>query len=428
MALAALHTVDRLVAQRTLSPAVARVLLRRWSRALYLAFSPASSSLVRQFRDEHGCGPPWFITISPGRACNLRCQGCYADSAPRGAAQNARMPWSMLDRVMKEAQNLWDTGLFVFSGGEPLLYRSQGRGVLDAAEKHSECLYLTFTNGTLIDEALSRRLAHLGNVTPAISVEGMRARTDERRGSGVFDRILMAMARLREAGVPFGISVTVTRDNIEEIVSDEFLDLFFREQGAFYGFLFHYMPIGREQCSGMGQVPTTRQRLQLWQRTWEVIEAKRIFLFDFWNSGPLVQGCLSAGRERGYLYVDSRGKVMPCVFTPYAAADLHRVYAEGGTLQDVWETPFLRTIRQWQREHGYGQDKPSAAGNWLRPCPIRDHYGLFRQWIEHYQPEPQDEAGREALTDEVYRSKMTSYGRELEVLSQSVWEDEYLKG
>jgi MoaA/NifB/PqqE/SkfB family radical SAM enzyme len=327
---------------------------------------------------------------------------------------------------MTEAQELWDVGLFVFSGGEPLLYRSQGWDLLDAVEKHSNCLYLMFTNGTLIDRALATRLARLGNLTPAISIEGMRRRTHARRGQGVFDRSLDAMATLREAGVPFGISVTVTRDNAEEILSDEFLDFFFEEQGAFYGFLFHHMPIGRRPGEGLDLVPTPEQRVQLWRRTWDVIEARRIFLFDFWNAGPLVQGCVSAGRERGYLYVDWNGQVMPCVFAPYAVADLHQIYAQGGTLQDVWEAPFLRAIRHWQREYGYGQKRPSAARNWLRPCPIRDHYALFRQWVARHDPQPEDEAASRVLTDEIYYERMVAYGQKLAALTQRVWEEEYL--
>jgi MoaA/NifB/PqqE/SkfB family radical SAM enzyme len=428
MALAVLHTVDRLVERRIISPQVARVIAKLWGRALGFAFSAARPPVVRQFREEHGCDPPWFITISPGHACNLRCTGCYASSTSDSHAQNVRLPWPTLDRIMTEAQQLWDVGLFVFSGGEPLLYRSQGRDLLDAVERHNNCLYLMFTNGTLIDRAVADRLARLGNLTPVISVEGMRSRTDARRGEGIFDRVLEAMACLREAGVPFGISVTVTRDNAGEILSDEFLDFFFEEQGAFYGFLFHHMPIGRRPCEGLDLVPTPEQRIRLWRRTWDVIESRRVFLFDFWNSGPLVQGCVSAGRERGYLYVDWNGKVMPCVFAPYAVADVHQVYAEGGTLQDVWEAPFLRTIRRWQREYGYGQGEPSAVGNWLRPCPIRDHYDLFHRWVERHDPEPEDEAASQALTDATYYERMVAYGRELEELSQPIWEEEYLRG
>ena len=62
----------------------------------------------------------------------------------------------------------------------------------DAAAKHPDVFFLMYTNGTLINETVANRLAALGNVTPAISVEGWQERTDERRGA-VADTILAEM-------------------------------------------------------------------------------------------------------------------------------------------------------------------------------------------------------------------------------------------
>lgn len=414
---AILHTLDRVIEQRLLSPQVARTITELWGRALC---SSGKQEAVQRFRDEHGCNPPWFLVIGPGHACNLGCAGCYAGS---GTGQS-KLAWSLVDRVMTEAKDLWGVPLFAFSGGEPLVYRSEGKDILDLVEKHADCLFLMFTNGMLIDRELAARLGRLRNLTPALSVEGLRERTDARRGAGSFERILAAMANLREAGVPFGVSVTVTRDNCEEVLSDEFLDFFFGEQGAFYDFLFQYSPIGRD--ANLDLVPTPEQGMQFWRRSWEVVSRKRLFLLDFWNHGPLVEGCISAGRDRGYLYVDWNGNVMPCVFVPYSAANINDVYAQGGSLNDVWASPFLKAIRQWQRDYGYGQRELSAKGNWLRPCPFRDHHGLFREWVEQYKPEPEDEAARSALTDTGYYETMVACSVRQREVSQEIWEKEYL--
>jgi MoaA/NifB/PqqE/SkfB family radical SAM enzyme len=418
--LSVLHTVDRVIEKRILSPQVARVIARLWGRALCALLE--SKPAVQRFRRQYGFDPPWFLTLSPGHACNLRCTGCYANSGPEPS--QAKLPWSTLDRIMTEAKELWGVPLFVISGGEPLAYRSQGKDVLDAVRKHADCLFLMFTNGTLIDRETAVRLSRLGNLTPALSVEGLRERTDQRRGAGTFDRVLNAMADLREAGVPFGISITATRDNCAEILSDEFLDFFFAEQGAFYGFLFQYMPIG--QSLALDWVPTPEQRVAFWQRSWQVVATKHIFLLDFWNHGPLVEGCISAGRDRGYIYIDWNGKVMPCVFVPYAAASVQEIYAQGGTLNDLWEAPFFQAIRQWQREYGYGRQELSRECNWMRPCPLRDHYDTLREWIDRYQPEPEDEAARAALMDEGYRARMAAYSAEMARVSQEIWDVEYL--
>lgn len=420
VALAILVTVDRLIGRRQISPHVMRVIIELWGRAWCSSGqgSPKNCSLLKA----NGCEPPWFLVLSPGNECDLRCPGCYADSS---GANPVHLPWAILDRVMAEAKAFWGTPLFVFSGGEPLLYQSEGRGVLDAVQKHPDSLFLMFTNGTHIDESVARRLERLGNITPAISVEGLEATTDGRRGKGQFARTLDAMTLLRQAGVPFGISVTVTANNLEEVLSDRFLDFFFFEQGAFYGFLFQYMPIGRR--ARLDRMPSPTQRVQIWQRTWEAIETKRIFLFDFWNHGPMVAGCLSAGREGGYLYIDWNGRVMPCVFAPYAVDRLDKVYARGETLEDVWRAPFFQAIRAWQRQYGYqGDAVPTQEGNWLRPCPIRDHYPLFREWLDRYRPEPENEAALEAWESDVYLEGMLAYGRELKKISEEIWREVYV--
>lgn len=418
LARSVLSTLDRLVSQEALSPHLTRVITRLWARALLV---PAGANPQgRRFRSEHGCDPPWFIAVSPGHACNLHCAGCYASSTD----SPAKLDWNVFDRVIGEAKSLWDIRLVVISGGEPMAYRSGGMDVLDVVERHPDCLFLMFTNGTLITEDSAARMERMGNLTPALSVEGMRESTDERRGQGVFDRVMESMALLREAGVPVGISATVTQSNSEELLSDAFLDYFFGEKGAFYAFFFHYMPTGRDPDPGM--MPTPEQRLEFWRRSWKAIAEKRIFLFDFWNHATLVNGCVGAGREHGYIYVDWDGKVMPCVFAPYSVGNVNELFARGSDLNELWEAPFLEEFRGWQRAYGYGNGGPTRAGNLMAPCPIRDHYKDFRSMLETHAPEPEDDAARFAATDEEYFIGLTSYGEELARLSQTTWEKEYL--
>lgn len=418
MGLALFHTLDRTLRQKNLSPRVTRGII---NVVVPVLFGPGQLSIMRRFKDKYGCNPPWFVTVSPGKACNLNCVGCYANSGP----SPAKLPWPIFDRIITEAKELWGNRFIVISGGEPLAYRSDGKGVMDAVEKHSDCMFLMYTNGTLIDKEMAARMARAGTLTPAISVEGLRERTDERRGAGVFDRILGAMANLREAGVPFGISITATRFNCEEILSDEFLDFFFGEQGALYAFIFHYMPIGRRYTLDL--MPSPGQRIELWRRTWEVIEKRQIVLIDFWNEGPLVQGCISAGREGGYIYIDWNGKVMPCVFVPYSPVNIHDIYRRGGTIDDIYELPYFRAIRQWQWEYGFGKERPEEHGNWLIPCSIRDHHRDGRAMIDRYRPEPEDESAADALRDPSYYQGLVAYDERLREKFEPIWQQEYLR-
>ena len=420
MAMAVLHTVDRLLRRRVLAPEVSRIVAELWSRALCFPWEETPEG--RSFVGEHGHGAPWFLTIGPGQGCNLACTGCYANVGPEAP----KLPWAVLDRILTEAKTLWGIRLVVLSGGEPLLYRSEGRDILDLVKAHPDLLFLMFTNGTPIDRATAERMAALGNITPAISVEGLRERTDARRGEGVFHRILDAMANLRRAGLPFGVSSMVTRHNCEEILSDRYIDRFFERESAFHGFLFHYMPIGKSVTLDL--MPTPEQRIALWRRTLDLITERHLFLYDFWSSGPLLDGCAAAGRDGGYFYIDWNGKVMPCVFAPYSVANIGEVYDRGGTLEEVWRSPFFRAIRRWQRDYGFGEPEPTREGNWLRPCPVRDHHGQFLEWVEKYRPEPEDEAAREALSDEAYREGLVAYGDEVGELSRAIWQKFYLCG
>jgi MoaA/NifB/PqqE/SkfB family radical SAM enzyme len=375
---------------------------------------------VGAFKEQHGQAPPWFLVIGPGHGCNLKCSGCYASSG----ADAAKLEWSLLDRLMSEAKERWGIRLFVISGGEPLLYRSEGRDLLDCIEKHSDCLFLVFTNGTLIDRAMADRMARLGNLTPALSVEGFREETDQRRGIGTFDRVIGAMAHLREVGVPFGVSLTATRSNCERILSDQMVDFLFYQQGALYGFIFPYSPVGADSC--MDWVPTAEQSIAFLRRAWQVVESRRIFLLDFWNHGPLVEGCIAAGRDRGYLYIDWNANVMPCVFFPYVAANIRNVYAQGGDLDSVWSTPFLQALRSWQQERGFAGCPPSAESDWLSPCPFRDHYAAAYRMVQVSNALPEDEAAARALADDAYRAQMIARGVESRRLRSKIWRDEYV--
>jgi len=409
-----IKTFDRILARR-LSEATLRSIAHNLIHGALV--QGGEQSAITHFTKEFGTRPPSTLTISPGKTCNLECTGCYASAGPTAE----KLDWSTFDRIITESKTLWGVKFLVISGGEPLAYRSEGKGLLDAAEKHPDVLFMFYTNGTLIDEKIAQRMAALGNVTPAISVEGWRDRTDERRGSGVFDQILVAMEQLRKAGVFFGISLTATRHNAEEILSEELIDYYFEQQGAFYGWIFQYMPIGRSYTLDL--MPTPEQRLWMWKRSWEIVKKHKIFLADFWNHGTLSSGCIAGGRTRGggFLYIDWNGYVSPCVFVPYSPVNVKDIYAQGGTLNDIWANPFFADIRGWQES--YWQSK----GNWLAPCLNRDHHAVLTRLIAKHEPEPIDESARAALLDPEYGKALEYYGELYENLSESIWHEQYLQ-
>lgn len=415
MWIALLRTVERALAEKQLGPAALKGLLDILVQRIMLGRGDRLAA--ERFRAQYGTYPPALLTISPGKACNLHCPGCWADAGPA----SEKLDWEVVDRIISEAKALWGARFFVLTGGEPLAYRSGGRGVLDLAQKHSDCFFMMYTNGTLITDELAARLAEMGNLTPAVSLEGWREQTDRRRGEGVFDQVVTAMGHLRRYGVLFGVSLTATRHNYEEILSDAFVDFCFNERGALYGWIFQYMPIGRSITLHLS--PTPEQRLWMWRRIRELAKTRYIFFADFWNQGTLTEGCIAAGRSTGggYLYIDWNGAVSPCVFTPYAAVNIKEVYARGGTLNDVWAEPFFAAIRRWQKE--YREQK----GNWMMPCPNRDHYADLRRLLAIYEPDPLDDNAREAMLDPAYAEGLAKYDAAYEKLSEDIWKQQYLR-
>ena len=413
LGLAFIRTVERGIAEQHVSPSALRCATRILIQGTLL--QEGDREAADRFYEQYGTHPPSIVTISPCKACNLHCVGCYADSGP--ASQ--KLDWDIVDRLVTEVKTLWGGRFIVISGGEPFVYRSNGKGILDLAEKHNDCYFLVYTNGTLISDEVAERLARMGNLTPAISLEGFRELTDARRGEGVFDRVVAAQNRLREAGVPFGVSITATRENCEEILSEEFVDFCFKQQGALYGWIFQYMPIGRSFTLKL--MPTPEQRAWMWQRSWEIVREHQIFLADFWNHGTVSDGCLAAGRYSGggYMYIDWNGSVNPCVFVPYSPVNIKEAYAQGKTLNDVWADPFFAAIRKWQRSYAEKQ------GNWIMPCPNRDHHLEFYRMLTEYEPEPADENAAIALVDSDYHRGLADYDAKFEALMQPVWEEYY---
>jgi len=375
---------------------------------------------AERFKEKYGEYPPTFIVLSPTQRCNLKCIGCYASSA---ADTSPTIPYDYVDKIVGEVHDLFGSRFITISGGEPLMYHSDGKTLFDIFEKYNDMFFLMYTNGTLIDEKTAERFAHCANITPAISVEGYERLTDARRGKGTYRKILGAMERLRKAGVPFGVSVTSTSKNTDVLSTDEFYDYYFEQQGACYMWQFQLMPIGRG-ADEMDLMVNPEKRVELYKQWKKMLTKKRYCVADFWNSGVLSRGCIAYGRSGGYFYIDWNGNITPCAFIPYYVDNIYELYKNGKTLSDALFSDFMKNGRKWQREYGLNNWK--RPKNWLMPCSIRDHYEIFRNSILPEQARPEDEKAEQALESPEYFDILTNYDKQLEMLTEKIWHNDYL--
>jgi MoaA/NifB/PqqE/SkfB family radical SAM enzyme len=374
-----------------------------------------------EYQEKYQTSPPSFVVISPTQRCNLDCEGCYASS---NATSTPSLPFETVEQIVTEMEEEAGNRFVVISGGEPLMYEDNGKTLLDLFERHPDTFFMFYTNGVLINDEMAKKLEKLGNGVPAISVEGFEKETDERRGKGVYQKILKAMESLRNVGMPFIVSVTGTSENADLLLTDEFYQTYFDKLGGSFMWQFQLMPIGRgKEVFELMPDPETRVKLY---RKWESLMAeKRYPVADFWNSGVLTRGCIAYGRKGGYLYINWNGDIMPCVFVPYTIDNVQRLFAEGKHVGDALKSDMMRRGRTWQENTQLAE--ADKVENLLMPCSIRDHYENFRKNILTENAHGENTTAEDILSDDTYYKELVAYDERLRELTEPIWRKEYME-
>lgn len=304
-------------------------------------------------REKYDCNIPWAILLDPTSACNLHCTGCWA--AQYGNKLN--LSFDQLDNIIEQAKKL-GTYMFIYSGGEPLVRKED---IIALCNKHSDCEFLSFTNGTLIDEEFADEMLRVRNFVPAISVEGFEKDTDFRRGSGTFKSVEKAMKILRDRKLPFGISCCYTSKNAEMIGSEEYFDQMIK-WGAKFCWFFTYMPVGKDAVPEL--LATAKQREYMYHQIRKFRKTKPLFTMDFWNDGEFVGGCIAGGRN--YCHINANGDIEPCAFIHYSDSNIKEK-----TLLEAYQSPLFMEYRKNQ----------PFNDNMLRPCPVLDNPGRLTEMV-----------------------------------------------
>lgn len=311
---------------------------------------------VRANREKYGCNIPWQILIDPTSACNLKCKGCWA--AEYGHRQN--LTYDEMQSVITQAKAL-GTHFYMFTGGEPLIRKND---ILRLCEENPDCAFMAYTNGTLIDDAFCEEVKRVGNLAFALSIEGTEASNDFRRGEGAYKRTMEAMETLRRHKCLFGISVCYTRQNLDYVISDAFVDLMV-ESGVKFAWYFNYMPVGHTADKDLIPRPDQRKTMYFWLRKMRNSETgKPLMVIDFQDDGEYVGGCIAGGRN--YFHVNSAGDMEPCVFIHYSDANIRT-----HTVLEALQNPLFMAYHKGQ----------PFNDNHLRPCPMLENPDALRTII-----------------------------------------------
>lgn len=351
---------------------------------------------IRKMREKYDCNIPWLILMDPTSACNLHCTGCWA--AEYGNRLN--LTYEEMDSVVTQGKEL-GTYLYMFTGGEPLVRKSD---IIKLCEKHNDCAFLSFTNGTLVDEEFCQEMKRVGNLYLAISLEGFEAVNDLRRGDGVYGKVMNAMDLLKKNGLVFGTSICYTSKNTETVTSDEFIRLMV-DKGCRYAMYFHYMPVGN--AASVELLPTPEQRIYMKDRIRQIrslTTGQGLFTFDFQNDGEFVGGCIAGGRN--YFHINANGDAEPCVFIHYSGANIRT-----NTLLEILHQPLFMAYRKNQ----------PFNKNHLRPCPMLENPEILQRMVKETGAKSTDLESPESA--EHLCSKCVPYANNWKTYADKIWSE-----
>ncbi|MBQ9696020.1 MAG: radical SAM protein, partial [Oscillospiraceae bacterium] len=305
------HGVERVV-----SDALKATLRNPRESAFMVQFAAASrvASKKRRKAEDAGEHIPPFLIASITSQCNLHCAGCYSrcnhatvDTAP--VSQLTGEEWL---RIFDEADDL-GISFILLAGGEPMLRRD----IIEAAGSKPKILFPIFTNGTYIDRPYFELLDRCRNLIPIMSIEGEKATTDARRGTGIYDRLIANMDELQRRGLIFGASVTVTTENIREVSSDAFLQKL-SQRGCKAVIFVEFVPVtdeSQELAPGDAERAYLQDEIALLRR-----DHPEMVYISFPGDEKSSGGCVAAGR--GFFHINSHGGAEPCPFSPYSDVNI----------------------------------------------------------------------------------------------------------
>ncbi|MCW4007882.1 MAG: DUF520 family protein [Candidatus Bathyarchaeota archaeon] len=363
---------------------------------LKLAYSPAASASTEKY-------VPLVLSWNFTRKCNLKCAHCYINATTQVLADELTTEESkrLIDQICEVSRPL-----LILSGGEPLL-RSDVYEIISYGASKGLKMGLG-SNGSLIDDAVARRLKEAGITTVSISLDShIPAQHDEFRGvAGSWEKAVGAIKALRENGVLVQVNTTVTQQNYNQI--DEIMSLA-ESLGVENFHLFFLVPTGRgakiadispakyESMIKTAFAKAARHKLNV--RPSCAPQFMRIAKDMGLDMRQWIRGCI-AGLY--YCRVYANGDVTPCPYLPIKLGNVREK-----SFKEIWfGSDMFKALRDFNalkgkcgiceykalcggcraRAYGLSSDFIDYCGDLHEPAEVKGDYLAEDPWCI-YQPE-----------------------------------------
>ncbi len=301
----------------------------------------------------------WELT----KRCNLNCLHCRAEADD--IDYSGELNFDSICRVIDDIVSEYSP-ILILTGGEPL-YR---KDIFDiAAYATGKGLRVALaSNGTLIDDEISKKIKDSGISRVAISIDGKSSDFhDSFRGvKGAFDSAINGVRSLVKAGVEFQINTSVTKKNVDMI--DDILDLSIKE-GAAALHMFMLVPVGcgielaesdmisaekyeevlghfydKSKTSPLEFKATCAPHYYRIIRQRAKAEGRKL-TFETDGMSAVTRGCLAG---TGVCFISHRGDVQPCGYLPLSAGNVMEQ-----KFPEIWKTSELfKSLRDFNALKG----------------------------------------------------------------------------
>ncbi len=201
---------------------------------------------------------PFSVVYNLTNKCNLRCKHCFQNA---DSQQEDLMTKEQKLSIVGQLADL-GTAAMTFSGGEPLMSPDFWECAAAAAKRS---IFVSIdTNGTLIDDAMAKKLKDIGVRYAQVSIDSPdpKKHDDFRCKDGAFGLSMKGVEAMKKAGMFVSMGITLTRENVKLI--DDFISLA-KDKSFDRAVFYHLIPVGRGQdISDLDLTP--KQRAEAMQK------------------------------------------------------------------------------------------------------------------------------------------------------------------